>query len=301
MGMNGSDVAREAGDIVLLDDNFASIVVGIKEGRLLFANLKKSVAYTLAHLVPEILPVILWAFVGIPQAMGTLFSVFVDLFTELAPSSAFAYEKEESLIMLVPPRNTKTDKLLTLPMMLYAYLQTGLMVFAGCFYVYFITFQEFGVSAKDIFYTHGHYFNVPQDVESGGPGGDFYNSEGRRYTPDDQNYIMQKVWSAWYLQIVIGQAIHFFPARTIVSSIFEHGLFCNWHANWAMVISICLGVFITYCPGFQTANQGLNPLSLPHLYASLWLFGAIWGWTELRKWFTRNFKNTWVNKNLVEY
>ena len=53
-----------AADIVLLDDNFASIVIGIKEGRLLFANLKKSIAYSLAHLVPEVVPVLLWAFAG---------------------------------------------------------------------------------------------------------------------------------------------------------------------------------------------------------------------------------------------
>lgn len=53
--------------------------VGIKEGRLLFANLKKSIAYTLAHLVPEVIPVLLWAFVGIPQPMGiaVYFSLYV--------------------------------------------------------------------------------------------------------------------------------------------------------------------------------------------------------------------------------
>lgn len=56
MGINGSDVAKEAADLILLDDNFTSIVIGIKEGRLLFANLKKSIAYTLAHLVPQMTP-----------------------------------------------------------------------------------------------------------------------------------------------------------------------------------------------------------------------------------------------------
>ena len=68
MGLRGSDVAKEAADMVILDDNFESIVVGIQEGRLLFQNLRKSIGYTLAHLTPELMPVLLWAIVGVPLA-----------------------------------------------------------------------------------------------------------------------------------------------------------------------------------------------------------------------------------------
>ena len=137
MGMNGSDVAREAGDIVLLDDNFASIVVGIREGRLLFSNLKKSIAYSLAHLAPEVIPVLLWAFVGIPQPMGSILALCIDLLTELAPASSLAYESPESLIMQVPPRNVKTDKLTSLPLLFYSYGQSGIILTAGCLFTYF--------------------------------------------------------------------------------------------------------------------------------------------------------------------
>ncbi len=69
---NGSDVAKEASEFVFIDNNFASVVDGIEEGRMLFDNLKKVIAYLVAHLLPEILPILLNLAAGLPLAFGTL-------------------------------------------------------------------------------------------------------------------------------------------------------------------------------------------------------------------------------------
>jgi len=87
MGLEGSEMAREAADMVLLDDNFASIVVGIKEGRLLFSNLKKSIAYTLSHLTPMMVPMFLWACVGLPRPLSAMLTMCIDLLTEVGATS----------------------------------------------------------------------------------------------------------------------------------------------------------------------------------------------------------------------
>jgi sodium/potassium-transporting ATPase subunit alpha len=93
MGLNGSDVAREAADVVLMDDNFASIVTAIEQGRLVFDNLIKTIAYTLTHLWPEIFPVLLWLGVGMPKGLTSIQILSIDLGTELAPAISLAYEK----------------------------------------------------------------------------------------------------------------------------------------------------------------------------------------------------------------
>jgi sodium/potassium-transporting ATPase subunit alpha len=293
MGLNGSDVAKEAADIVLLDDNFASIVNGVREGRLLFANLKKSIAYTLAHLTPEVIPVLIWGYGGIPQPMGALFTLCIDLLTELVPATSFAFEKPESNIMQVPPRDAKKDKLTSFNLLFYAYIQAGFIITGGCFLYYFLAFQRYGVTPKDLFDNNNKYFPYTS-----------YNfvthdGSGRVYDENDQNYILAVVSTGWYIMIWAGQAAHLFVCRTTTVSIFEQGLFANKVANYGVLIAIGLGCFVSYCPGIREIVGSANPFSLFILYCSLLVWGLLWIYTEARKWFTRNHPTHSLNKWLA--
>uniref|UniRef100_A0A183C2C6 Cation_ATPase_N domain-containing protein n=1 Tax=Globodera pallida TaxID=36090 RepID=A0A183C2C6_GLOPA len=131
MGVNGSDIARRAADIVLTDDNFASIVKGIEEGRLLFDNLRLSIAYTLAHLWPEVCPIILNFTLGMPLGLEPLQILSIDLASELPPAVSLAYESPERDIMKIPPRNRNAE-LVSSRLLLYSYLFSGTFITLGC-------------------------------------------------------------------------------------------------------------------------------------------------------------------------
>jgi sodium/potassium-transporting ATPase subunit alpha len=83
MGIAGSDVSKQAADMILLDDNFASIVTGVEEGRLIFDNLKKSIAYTMTSKVPEVVPFLMFILADMPLALGTVTILCIDLGTDM--------------------------------------------------------------------------------------------------------------------------------------------------------------------------------------------------------------------------
>lgn len=103
---SGSDVAQNAADMLLLDDNFSSIVNGVEEGRLIFDNLKKSIAYTLSSNIPEISPFLFFMMFQIPQPLSTVLILCIDLGTDMVPAISFAYENPELDIMDRFPRNS---------------------------------------------------------------------------------------------------------------------------------------------------------------------------------------------------
>jgi len=124
-----------------MDDNFASIVNGIEEGRLIFANLKKSIAYTLTSNIPEILPFLCMIALRIPLGLTTIMILCIDLGTDMLPAIAFAYELPEANIMTQPPRDRFKQKLVTTQLISFSYLQIGVIQAFAAFTVFFYVFE----------------------------------------------------------------------------------------------------------------------------------------------------------------
>ena len=130
--------------MILLDDNFASIVVGVEEGRLIFDNLKKSIAYTLTSNIPEISPFLFFIIFNTPLPLGTVTILCIDLGTDMVPAISLAYEQAESDIMKRQPRDPKRDKLVNQRLISIAYGQIGFIQAAAGFFTYFVIMAENG-------------------------------------------------------------------------------------------------------------------------------------------------------------
>ena len=124
MGVSGTDVAREASDLVLLDDNFASIVAAIEEGRAVFENIRKFLTYILTSNVPELVPYLAFAFARVPLALTIVQILAVDLGTDMVPALGLGAELPDKDVMQRPPRS-RQDRLLTPGLLVRAYLFLG--------------------------------------------------------------------------------------------------------------------------------------------------------------------------------
>lgn len=144
MGIAGTEVSKDAADMILLTDDFSAIVNGIEEGRLIFDNLKKSIAYTLSSNIPEISPFLMFILVRMPLSLTTVLILCVDLGTDMIPAISLAYENAESDIMMRPPRNAETDRLVTDKLIMFAYFQIGVFQALAGFFSFFCVLNDYG-------------------------------------------------------------------------------------------------------------------------------------------------------------
>lgn len=121
MGITGSDVTKDAADMILLNDDFASIVDGVEEGRKIFDNLKKTIVYLLTSNVTEIFPFLAQLIFFLPLPLSNMLMLCICVGTDILPALSLAYEGAELDIMTRRPR-TKDEHLVTLKLLTHAYL-----------------------------------------------------------------------------------------------------------------------------------------------------------------------------------
>ena len=220
MGISGTDVAKEAADMILTDDNFASIVHAVEQGRTVFNNIRKFLLYILNSNMPEAVPSMFFLLSkgAIPLPLTIMQILFIDLGTDLVPALGLGSEKPEKGIMNKPPRNL-AEPLLTKR-------------------IIFKAFGWYGILAS--FFSMSAYFFVNY-VNGFLPTG---------WAPaGSEVYIMATTMAL--AGIVFSQIGAVMNCRTKQQSIFKEGLWSNPIINMGIVSEILLLFLIMHVPILQ--------------------------------------------------
>jgi magnesium-transporting ATPase (P-type) len=237
MGVAGTDVAKDAAEMILTDDNFASIVSAIEEGRAVYDNIKRFVTYILASNVPELIPFLLFVIAKIPLPLTVMQILAVDLGTDLLPALALGTENPEPGIMNRPPRSRK-ERLLSKRLLARAYGFLGMIEavtsISAFFFVYLLAGwrPSMGVAAMAASYS--------------------------------AVYIMAT--TACHHTIVTSQIGNGFACRTERESIFKAGFTTNRFYLWGILSELVILVMFLYVPPFPNFF-GFEPVSI-----WVWLF-----------------------------
>lgn len=215
MGISGTDVAREAADIVLLDDNFATIVAAIEEGRAVYENIRKFISYIFSSNIPEIVPYLAYALFRIPLPLTIMQILAVDLGTDMLPALALGAEKPTRDLMKQPPRDPK-ERLLNFKILSRAYLFLGpIEAVAGLFGFFFV-------------------------LSSG-------NWQWGEMLPPNNPLYMQATTTC-LTAIIVTQIANVFACRSLRESIFKIGILSNPLIFFGIAFELLLQIFIVYHP-----------------------------------------------------
>jgi sodium/potassium-transporting ATPase subunit alpha len=286
MGIAGSDVSKQAADMILLDDNFASIVVGVEEGRLIFDNLKKSIAYTLTSNIPEISPFLVFMCFSVPLPLGTVTILCIDLGTDLLPAISLAYEQAESDIMKRNPRNKFTDRLVNERLISMAYGQIGMIQASAGFVCYFVIMMQNGFLPSKILGLRVSWDDkLNQNLE---------DSWGNEWTYSQRKIVEFTCHTMFFTAIVIVQWADVLICKTRRLSIFQQGM-----KNKILIAGLfeetILAAFLAYTPGTD-AMLRMYPLHWTWWFIPMPFSLIIFTYDETRKFLIRRTPGGWVEQ-----
>ncbi len=249
MGLAGTDVAKEAADLILLDDNFASIVAAIEEGRAVFDNIRKFLTYILTSNIPELVPYLAFVLFRIPLPLTIIQILAVDLGTDMLPALALGAEKPDPGVMSRPPR-ARGERLLSWGLIVRAYLFLGVLEATAAMAVFF-------------FVLHGggwHYGDLPGKT--------------------DPLYL--QATSACLAAIIVTQIVNVFLCRHPQKSSLAFGLFSNPLILLGIATELGLILAIIYTPAGNWLF-GTAPISLDAWLYALPFAAIMVGLEEARK------------------
>ncbi len=246
MGIAGTDVAKEAADMILTDDNFASIVHAIEEGRAVYDNIRRFVAYIFTSNVPELVPFILFVLFKIPLALTVMQILAIDLGTDMLPALALGTEAPEPGIMKRPPRS-QSERLVNVPLLVRSQVFLGSFQAAACMLAFFALYWFYG-------WRPGMSLNI--DAEPGfGMTGD--QIAQLWHITDPAKIAMLGIGgTAIYVlattmchgAVMTTQIGNGFAQRTNVQSIFKVGFATNRFLLWGILAEIAMFCALVYIP-----------------------------------------------------
>ena len=233
MGISGTDVAKEAADMILLDDNFASIIAAIEEGRAVYGNIRKFLTYILSSNIPELVPFLAFALLKIPLPLTIILILAVDLGTDMLPALGLGAGKPEPGSMTQPPRPRK-ERLLDWRLLIHAYLFLGILEAIVSMSAYF-------------FVLHGGGWHWGESLEA-------YDS------------LYLQATTACFSAIIVAQIVNVFLCKTPGRTVFSGQMFDNHIILWGIALEIALVLVIVYTT-WGNVIFGTAPIAL-----EVWLF-----------------------------
>jgi calcium-translocating P-type ATPase len=253
MGIAGTDVAKEAADMVLLDDNFASIVSAVEEGRAVFENIRKFLTYVLVHNVAELIPYLGFLLFKIPLALTPVQALSIDMGSDTLTALGLGVEKPDPQIMRRPPR-PHGERLMNWPLAFRAYLFLGLMEAAGAMAAFFFVLNIAGWKY------------------------------GQNLAAKDPVYL--QATTACLSAIIVMQIVNVFLCRSATRSLFSTGLRGNRLIIIGVISEITILLLIAYTPwgnsllGTAPVGEKVWRIIIPFAIGMFLL-------EELRKWLAR--------------
>jgi len=215
MGIAGTDVAKAAADLILLDDNFASIVAAIEEGRAVFDNIRKFLTYILSSNIPELVPYLAFVLFRVPLPLTVIQILAVDLGTDMLPALALGAERPDPAVMQRPPR-AAGERLLSWGVLARAYLFLGVLEATAAMIVFFSVLGAAGWQYGEVL--------------------------------DRLHPLYLQATSACLMTIVVMQVINVYLCRHPKASLFAYGLTGNRYLLLAVVSELALIALVVYSP-----------------------------------------------------